>query len=212
MRLKLLYKIISLVLFSGLSYAQESSKSTWLIGIDISKNFPPLVDKKYYFQKSLIVEPIIKYKIEDNFMLNALVGYAKIEANPIYKNLHYHNEGIYLKAGVDLFAIKERLSFGLMGVYSYFSEYGQFVIEGPYYGNVYGQFETRSFNRIGFEANIGFWFKAGKKFVFNPTGRTNIFSNPSKNGISVYYVPGMGINYKAVPLTGGFSLALFYRL
>ncbi|QHT67069.1 hypothetical protein GXP67_10625 [Rhodocytophaga rosea] len=211
--MKLLLKsslIGCLLLYGQAAFGQNSTRNVY-IGIDIFKNLPPLV-KGYFFQKSLIIEPSVWIPLGyGGWHLNFTPGYSSIYANPVYKNLEYNNEGIFLKGGVN-YLFMDYFSFGIVACASRYSEFGRYILEGPYYGGKEFPFQRRQVRVLGLETQAIIKFPLSKRFFLAFIARSGIHNLDRALSPESYYIPGMGVTSRDINITAGGSISLQYAI
>ena len=192
------------------AFGQNSTRNLY-IGIDVFKNLPPLING-YFFQKSLIIEPSLWIPLGYNGLhLNITPGYSSIYANPVYKNLEYNNEGVFLKGGVN-YLFFDYFSVGLLACASRYNEFGRYILEGPYYGGVEFPFNRRRITVLGLESQAMARLPVNKRLFIALTFRTGMHNLKRSLNPDSYYIPGMGVTSRDINITAGGSLSLQYAI
>jgi hypothetical protein len=145
------------------------------------------------------------------FHFNLVPGFSSISAYPVFKNLAYHNQGFYLKAGFD-YVIEPYIYFGSAAVISVYDEFGRFVLEGPYYGDAIFSFESRRIRAAGGEFHIVPRIPVNDRLFINFVFRGGIHTDVSKFQPDSYYIPGMGVTSRDFSVTGGVSINVQYAI
>jgi hypothetical protein len=202
--------ILGLLIYGQAVFGQDKARNIYL-GIDIFKNLPPLV-KGYFFQKSLIIEPSIWIPLEYNGVhLNITPGYSSIYANPVYKNLQYNNEGVFLKGGVN-YLLFDYFSLGIVACASRYNEFGRYILEGSYYEGVEFPFNRRQLTVLGLESQAMARLPLNKRLFIALIFRSGIHNLKRSLNPDSYYIPGMGVTSRDVNITAGGSLSLQYAI
>lgn len=211
MRLLLKSSLLFCLFLYGQAVFGQNKDRNLCIGIDVFKNLPPLV-KGYFFQKSLIVEPSLLIPLGNkSWYLNISPGYSAIQANPIYKNLDYNNQGIFLKAGLNYLA-GDYLSFGVLACFSRYDEFGSYVLKGPYYGGVVFPFNRRQLNVLGSELQMMYGIPVHKQVYIALISRGGIHNLNRGLSPDSYFIPGMGVTSRDFNITAGLSVNVQYAI
>jgi hypothetical protein len=193
--------------------AQDTTRRV-LLGIDLSKNVPALPflnNYRYFFERGFLVEfPAYVPLGTSRSSLKITPGYCNIAANPVYRNLDYHNRGFLLKAGVDYFRSR-RISVGGGINAAAYDEFGTFVLSGPFFGDLRMPFRRRVFG-LGLEGHWARWWYLGPRFFISPELRFVIYAMWPGKSPEPYYIPGMGATSRDMPFTGGLSVRFGYAV
>jgi hypothetical protein len=209
---RLLLKFCLTVFILRTGWAQDQERSL-LVGVDLSKNLPALPRGKnyeYFFQRSFIAEvPVYIPLSGSGFFLKVTPGYSSITADPIYRNLTYHNEGFSLRLGADVFANRYFSGGGGLNLALY-DESGRYTFAGPFYEDLTFPFPHRRIFAVGLETHYAGYLYLGPNFFISPEVRFVIHSVSTKGSPDSYYIPGMGATDRDLPITGGVSIRVGY--
>ncbi|MFW5886249.1 MAG: hypothetical protein ACOCUL_00695 [Bacteroidota bacterium] len=215
---KYFYKIFFFLFIIIFSCRGQEKPPSW-IGLDLLKNVPVSLRaaRSKQFLK-IIVEPVVMIPLGKKALFNLGMGYANIKKYPVYKNLDYHNEGVYLKGGMG-YPIKHSssgfiLTMGLNLAYTIFHESGDFVFESNYFRDYRVKMTSKKVQAHGIEIYLSQILPLTGKWHLNFEERLNFFNmNYEKiNDIPVYFVPGFGSIVNNNHITGGFTIKILYKI
>jgi hypothetical protein len=143
--------------------------------------------------------------------LHITPGYSFIYANPVYKNLQYNNQGVFLKGGVN-YLFFDYFSLGMAACATRYNEFGRYILERPYYGGVEFPFNRRQVTVLGLESQAMARLPVSKRLFIALIMRSGIHNLKRSLNPDSYYVPGMGVTSRDMNITADVSLSLQYAI
>lgn len=205
--MKLLFSSLCIFFVFCNIYAQRQD-SLLTVGIEFLQ---PIVG--YLGHDTYVTEAFAKYDIFPYLTIKVSGGGSMTLIDQIFINLYdYKIIGIFYKLGV-YFTLKKKIKgvilfTGINFVGSRYNESGTFIIEEPYWGNYYKQFENNNVVRNGYEFETGYELLIKKSLFISPSIRIRSI-NQYKSTIPVPYIPGFG---KIRRTNIGINLSMIYKL
>lgn len=203
MRLFWINSIVIISFFSSFLYAQDSTKIS--LGFNISNNLTNYFLGNYALNGGGCLEPVVQVKLNKYLRTRIVLGYSK---NGIHRELvsvsennnqqlNYYNEGGYAKLG--LFATYTKQSsvfFDALGIsisYSNFSQNGDLIIKGKYFGDYNNSINTNNQQFLFIEPSLDLMVFDHKYFAISSNINFPIpIYRKLSNDIPNYYIPGYG--------------------
>ena len=148
--------------------------------------------------------------------LNISAGYARLRRDTIFVNLlDYKSEGWYVKIGFENYT-SDFFSWGIRGGYTQLSETGQFVLEGPFFGDKIVEHEGLLKQALMVEPYFNLWLRKWRNFSANMSLSIPFLLVESLNReVPVHYVPGFGFSVQNdeffLPVSAIFEINLLFN-
>ncbi|MCX6219047.1 hypothetical protein [Spirosoma sp.] len=200
---------IGLLLASSVSFGQNRPSA--LIGVDVLKPLFSVVRPGHNAYR--LAEATVKIPLRTNY-LSITGGYTSIQSDTIFRNMRLHDEGYYLKIGVENVG-PGGLVLGWHGLAAIYRQSGTYFFKGTTFGDYESPISNRTNAAIGVEGLLGHQMTLSSRFSLRLTGRitTAALFGPKDGGVPAYFVPGIGhVAGNSLVYSVGVGIHLLYQL
>lgn len=200
---------IGLLLAYSVSFGQN--RPSVLIGLDVLKPVFSVVRPSHNVYR--LAEATIKIPLSTNY-LSIAGGYASLQSDTIFRNMRLHDEGYYLKIGVENVG-PGGLVLGCQGLVSLYRQSGTYFFKGTTFGDYESPIPNQADAAIGVEGLLGHQMELSPRFTLRLTGRitTAALFGPKDGGVPPYFVPGIGhVAGNSLVYSVGVGIHLLYQL
>ncbi|SOD91660.1 hypothetical protein SAMN06269250_3576 [Spirosoma fluviale] len=200
---------MGLLLAPSVSFGQKSPSV--LIGVDVLKPVFSAVGPAHNAYR--LAEATVKIPLSTTY-LSIVGGYAGLRSDTIFRNIRLHDEGYYLKVGVERIG-DGGLVLGWHGLVSSYRQSGTYFFKGTTFGDYESPIPDLSNLAIGLEGILGHQTALSPRFLLRFTGRvtTAAIFGTKDGGVPPYFVPGIGhVAGNSLVYSVGVGIHLFYQL